>query len=273
MKTQIIENILQASDLLELADYLEKLYTHLELYNQEQIFRKLLLELDSRQDFLAFIDDEPYQILDEEFTVNQYLFCILADCHSPEEAKIFLKAHIDDIRSRVGPIQGDRLSENDIHKIMEHLEKQFSFCERLFKNDRLKIAPLNNSFADMNSVYKALLMADESIIHSIFISYERKDFGHPQMYTLVHELGHALHTSITRDPLSIPSSFRVVQEKMFRKSLNFPSREIVEIFADCFVCVATAGTDFESGNPLSNIHPDDKEFLVQYFNCLLANMD
>lgn len=266
MKSQIIDNILESSDLFELANHLGKLYTQLEPSNQEQILKQLLSELNSRQDFFAFINDELYQVLDEEFAVNQYLYCILADCHSPEEAKLFLKAHIDNIHSHVRLPQGDRLIESDIHKIMDHLEKRFSFCKRLFKDDCLRIALLNNAFSDMNSVYKALPMGDGSIMHSIFISYERKDFGHPQVYTLLHELGHVLHTSITRDPLCIPSSFRTVQERMFRKSLNFSSREVVEIFADCFVCVATVGTEFEAGNPLSNIHPEDKEFLMQYFN-------
>lgn len=152
----------------------------------------MLDELNSRQDFFALIDDGPYRILGDELAVNQYLCNCLFDCHSLEETKLFIKGHIDDIRNRVEAPQGNRLSESDIHRIMTHLEYRFSFCKRLIKRDKLKIALLNNSFIDMNSVYRALPMSDGSINHSVFISHEMKNFNHPQVYTLLHEL-YTLH--------------------------------------------------------------------------------
>ena len=265
MINKTIDEILETTNLLELADRLEIFHTQLNPSNQEEFLKQLLYELGSRHDFFAIIDDGPYQILDGEFEVNQYLYNALIECNSLEETKIFIKGHVDDIRSRVETPQGNRLSESDIRKMMTHLEDRFSFCEKLFQFDKLKIVLLNNSFTNMNSVYKALLMSNDSIYHSVFISHEMKNFGLPQAYTFFHELGHVLHTAITRSPLDVPSSFRNIQEIMFPASLNYSSEGVIEIFADCFAFVATMGTDLEAGNPLNSIHPDDKKILMQYF--------
>jgi len=273
MINQIIHDIIDASDLLILADHLERFILYLESSsNREEDINKLLHELDILQDFFALSDDEPYQILDDELAVNHYLYCCLSDSRHQEETVIFIKAYIDEIRSHIKNPQGARLSENDINKMMAYLEERFNFCERLFKSDQLRISLINNSFDNMNSVYRALKMGDGSIIHSVFITHEMKDFKYPQIYTLLHELGHVLHTAITREPLGIPDSFREIQELMFRKSLGDTPWQLVEIFADCFVCAASAGTELESGNPLSIIHPDDKAVLLHYFDWLMANI-
>jgi|GEM_PF-4323240 hypothetical protein len=156
---------------------------------------------------------------------------------------------------------------------MEHLEKRFSYCRRALKFDQLRIALLNNSFYRMNSAYTSKFLTDNLIIHSVFISHEKKNFGHPQEYTLLHELGHVLHTSITRKQTTLPKSFRFIQESMFQKSLNYPPEQVVEIFADCFTCVASLDTKLENENPLNMIHSEDKALLVKYFDHLMEEMD
>ena len=270
---KIIDDVMETSNLVDLANRLKMFIAYVESSpDQKKPVKKFLNELEAHLSFLSFTNDEdPYQILCADLAVNQYLSCCCYSNYLPGTITAFIKDHIDDINERVENPQGVRLSKEDINTMMAYLEERFVFCKKLFKFDKLRISLIDNSFDDVNSFYRAIIMEDDSIMHNIFIPYEMKNFCHSQIYSLLHELGHALHTAITRDVLSVPNSFRIIQEHMFQESLNDMSLQLVEIFADCFVCAVTAGTELEADNPLSIIHLDDKELLIRYFDSLIEN--
>jgi len=272
----MIQDIIESSDLLELADKVDHFLQYIQSESkQKTLIHKLEQEINTSQSFFRLMDDEnnPYQILNGKSVIIQYLYNILPYGFREKESLVSIRNNINHIRATIENPQGKRLCEKDIRKIMAHLENRFKYCSRVLKSDHLRISLLNNSFKTMNSIYTSKILTNDVIIHSIFLAHEKKSFGHPQEYTLLHELGHALHTEITRKQATLPESFRSVQELMFRKSLDFPPIQVVEIFADCFTCVASLGTELEKNNPLNAIHPDDKALLVKYFDYLMVELD
>jgi len=81
----------------------------------------------------------------------------------------------------------------------------------------------------------------------------------------MHELGHLMHTRITKKEMSVPDSFTAIPSSVF--NIKEPSpKDMTECFAKSFAIAATGGTEY---NPYDNISPEFISALIIYMQDLV----
>lgn len=273
IRGEITHGIFEANDLLEMAEYLDLFATYIGSSKDGQAILEMEKLLSAYQDNLSMLDAElPYLIFEKELTIAQYLFNVWPTSGNFDERLDDILEIVEKIQNMLIPPQGERLGEREIRYWMDHLESRFKYCTKLFPRDKLRISLVDNSIVNQNSIYTGKEVGENIIHHTIFLTHQVPGMDFPQEHTFLHELGHVLHTAVTRQQAQPPASFRQIQKKMFTKSLDWPPKRIAEIFADCFGYVAAIDTKLEKENPLDKMHPDDKIFLAKYFESIFEGI-
>ncbi len=273
IRGEMMQGIFEANDLLEMAECLDLFSTYIDSSKDGQAILEMEKLLSSYQDALSMLDAKlPYLITEKELTIAQYLFNAWPTSGNTDKRLDDILEIVEKVQNMITPPQGERLGEREICYWMDQLESRFKYCTKLFARDKLRISLVDNSIVNQNSIYTGKEVRENIIHHTIFLTHQVPGMDFPQEHTFLHELGHVLHTAVTRQQARPPASFRQIQEKMFTKSLDWPPIKIAEIFADCFGYIAAIDTKLEKENPLDKMHPDDKIFLAEYFESIFEGI-
>ena len=267
-----ISNVLDSKDLFELADNLEYFIQQIQ---RESNKKKLLFNLYRHLTDATVILDispPPFHILSHQRSVLFYLknYWIFQD--SSKENINVLTRIIKEIRNSILKPQKPIIDDKKIKELLLFTEKRFSFITNVVQNHPIQILCLNHSHKNCNSYYSARLSSDGKIEDRVFITSSERNVDFPKEFVFLHELGHLLHTRITKSLMTVPKSFCMIQERMFQKGLDDVSEKTAELFADCFGISVLYNSEYEHLNPYKNIHNDDNIYLTMYMVSLIGSM-
>lgn len=275
---KLIENICSSSDLLELADSLEQYLTSLKGTPDKTAKLPSLKSAIARNLYYDSIVSKPsechklYTRFQGKNAVLLFLDWYLQDDKSKEVYLKNIKGIVTYIRMNFAEPQMPIISDKQISDTLYHLEKRYSFVSKVFHGGLLKIGILNNTHGTLNSFYLSQFLFGSLVDDMIILTHPIPGFGCPQEQTLLHELGHALHTRLTMSTKTMPASFIEMCNAILPQDFDNEA-DAAEAFADFFALAASIGTSLEGSNPLSELKSELKEIIAGYFNLLLKTYE
>lgn len=108
-------------------------------------------------------------------------------------------------------------------------------------------------------------------IHAVLLTEVRAGEAYDPRYIFLHEIGHSLHVTLTKDMRQIPPSFFPVFHITFGTDPARVEDEVwPEIFADSFTIAVSHGTELADTNPFCGPFLEfSKAGLAKYFELLL----
>ncbi len=265
--------IRRSKNLFELADNLEHFLTYIsKMPNKKQALLELYRQMDAAASFnvlQAEVSTTSYNIFNMSDSIPMYLKSYWTFQETSKQNIQVLTDIIYGIRSKMLPPQSPSLSIDLIVSLLEHIEKRFAFLSRILKESPLQILCLNHSHVEWNSFYSARVYDNGTIKDNIMLLCPRQETDCANEFIFLHEMGHVLHTRLTKSLWTPPKSFRLVQERMFLDGLGASDKDASELFADCFAIASMFGSKFAKYNPYQFIDKEDNMFLMLYMAGLI----
>jgi len=115
-----------------------------------------------------------------------------------------------------------------IRRILNAAQKEYGLLDVLAPNEPLQIFRFNNSHITYNS--QCGIPTDRKRPATIFLYHPKENEVYDRVFIFAHELGHALHISLTHDVEIMPEGFEAFNESIGVKLST--DRERQEAFAD-----------------------------------------
>lgn len=183
------------------------------------------------------------------------------------------KQSIENIISRINTeYQPNPFQNNDysyIKPMMELVEKKYNYLSILNQKSKLHILVLDAIHNKWNSFHSATIYENGFVVSRIMLTHPKKNNKIPQEFIFPHELGHVLHTVITKKLQIVPKSFYSVMEIVFHKANDYPENQVIEFFADCFAMSVLYNTEYEKFIPLDYVPRKDLALFEVYMSILI----
>lgn len=262
-----IAKVYESSNLFELADNLKELIDVIQTKkSKNKILEKMFSQISwcREMDYFWSIPTKKYNIYQNVRATQVYLLNYWEFKNTYKENIICLSEIINTIQTNMLEPQKPQISGEMIDSLMNLADSRFQFIEKVLKSSILEILLLDHSHVELGSFYSASFYSDGQVIDRIIMTCLRHEIDCPHEFIFLHELGHVLHTRITKLPMTPPDSFKVVQKKMFPESLDYPKEKVAEIFADCFAIATLVGSELSQYNPYTFIEKEDNIFILAY---------
>ncbi len=255
----------------EVSDCLNGLVVQLDM-RRSQKFRQEVVQF-TRESFGTLFIEWPmetsevrgYQVLSGRTVFRDVAALIVSTCIPSElegAASLALKWV-----SGFGPPETTPLAPNEVRQALEENRLPLSTRVVGFRKPLLVFC-IKGTDPQLNASY-------QSALNAIFASAPRLNCeGADRRYVLLHEVGHALHTAITRDLSRVPESFLpVFYVTTGGKDGNaIPKEDLAEVFADTFSVAASFETVLAEHNPFCVKWPRSLQLaLFSYFSLLVDN--
>jgi len=122
----------------------------------------------------------------------------------------------------------DAITTAEIKRVLNAAQREFMMLDVIAPNDPLRILRFNNSHVEHNS--QCGFPANPERPSTIFLYHPRENETYDRVFIFAHELGHALHFSLTRDIEIMPEGFDELNESIRIKFQT--QKEKQEAFAD-----------------------------------------
>lgn len=235
----MLSRFLDCKDLTQLALTLKGGAEHWGLCDDNKRYEKI------HQSLLDCIqkDDRPYSVKQGNDWVPTYLLHMWSLQRSVEENTLYWYEMADEIKQEYVKVKEPGITEQQVHAVMEHVEKRYGFCSNVLRDKPIDILLLPNKHIGRNSQYGSLINLSKPKSDVIVMLSMVDEGNHPEA-VLLHELGHALHTRLTGKHQRTPKSFECVQKKMYVALEGCPAAEWCEYFADSFAIAALRDSPF-----------------------------
>ncbi|MDR1321583.1 MAG: hypothetical protein LBK56_09205 [Gracilibacteraceae bacterium] len=170
-----------------------------------------------------------------------------------------LKRFIDKCGEFREPLH-EAITYEEINAVLDDAQKSYRLVDILAPKLPLKILLFNNSHAEHNS--ECGVPVDPERETAIFL-YHPLETAHDRVFIFAHELGHALHLSLTRDAEVLPDSFDRFNEKL---GIIFHSvHQKQEAFADVTaMAVLSGGLSGHLPHELSDAMLENFDMYIRY---------
>jgi len=122
----------------------------------------------------------------------------------------------------------DAITTAEIKRVLNAAQKEFMMLDVIAPIDSLRILCFDNSHVEYNS--QCGFPANPERPSTVFLYHPRENETYDRVFIFAHELGHALHFSLTRDIEIVPEGFEEVNESI---NVRFQTqKEKQEAFAD-----------------------------------------
>ena len=261
MFNEIINEIVCSSDLIEMAEHLNKF---INLSPSKKDINKLNVEINRAlfPETLSGIFDGSSKayIIYERCSTASFLNSLWIRRKSAIQNIKELETIITIIQQNYTKSQGARISEDSVKQIMNYVNIEYNFYD-ILKGEALHILLFENSHLTVNSECVPKIMDNGDVNCALFI-YHLKDECHcsPE-HVFLHELGHVLQIKITGDSRKVPPSFLPFAKEAFPDI----AKEIEpEVFADCFAMAVMYNSQFSVYDPFDLIAPTHKMLFQIY---------
>ena len=269
---QAINAVISSRNLAELAINLDEFLQCLSLAPKKtKAFIKLRQNVESEilRNIIS-MPYAPYSVFSSRPAVLMHLANYWQMRTATEENQAALIKIIDNIRNTIVAPKSDMISHNAIDSVMEHIESKFSFTTKVLKKP-LRILQFNHSHIEWHSLYSARIYESGEIDDLVILLCSMCNTEFDPAFTLLHELGHVLHTRITRKLMVPPESFDAVIHRMFFKKPFESDWEKSELFADCFAIASSHDCALIQRNPYNFIAEEDVTLLQYYMQYLIES--
>lgn len=130
----------------------------------------------------------------------------------------------------------------------------------------MTVIHLDHSHCQFNSVYMAG-------INAILVTGHRRDLEKCSMqYVFLHEVGHALHMALTKNPAAVPASFEAILPGVLGADPTaIRAKYWPDLFADAFTVALSYKNHLANSNPFCKAFRDsDQAALAEYFRLLIS---
>lgn len=271
MLNQKIHEVVNSRDLFELADALESFIAYIDnITNKEKAFNNLYQKVHQRKILTNLFDGQTIcTIVDEFESVLMYLYNYWLFQKTYEENIYVLSGIIKNIRENILLPQKSTISDDVIIDLLKYADYKFAFSRDVLKNNPLQILRLNHTHKNWNSYYSATIFEDGRINDCIILTHLSNNSIFKQEFSFFHELGHLLHTRITKKLSIVPESFEMV----FHKNKGISEDEKIEHFADFFAIAVLYNSPFAKYDPYITMEKESKIFMQDYFNWLIQRFN
>ena len=262
MINYFMTKLYKCENLFNLSSYLEELLaaTH-SVPNRNEILQEIYSEVLLNK---LINPEKSYNVYKHNKSVVCYLMQYWIFRKTYMENAEYLFKIINTIQQEMIEPQKKNISIKSIHRLMEAAEKRFKFCSKVLYSKPLDILIINHSHTYWNGIYSSAMINDCEIKDTIILPYLRYEVDFPQEFIFLHELGHVLHTRITKISMTPPDSFNMVINRMFPTLQDAPNNQKAELFADCFAISVLCGSDLKQYNPYTFISLEDCIILAAY---------
>ena len=275
MEMDIKNKILCSKDLFELADNLEQFITYANnVTNKKREYAKLHEELIMRINAFSFsMPNTPYAIFNEQMSVLIYLANYWDIQKTSKQNVEMLSQIIEGIRTKMLPPKEGTLSEKTMVTLLDYVDKRFSFYDKVLKDRPLKILRLNHSHSEWNCFYTASIYLSGAIDDCVMMTYMSNDTIKicRQEFGFLHELGHKLHTQLTKKLFVPPASFSCFED-LYNDSDKSNDAVMAEHFADVFAIAALSNSPYADCIPFE-VTTENANLFTLYILITIMTMD
>jgi len=122
----------------------------------------------------------------------------------------------------------DTVTPAEIRRVLNAAQREYGLLDVIAPCEPLQILRFDNSHVTYNS--QCGIPANRERTATLFVFHPKENEVYDQVFIFAHELGHALHLSLTHDPDVLPEGFDEFNESIWVK-LDTP-KEKQEAFAD-----------------------------------------
>ena len=272
-----------SDDILFAADSLERFasaVSQLATAKQMRLLHQFYDYLNSRFDYyktISLIDQgaRDYFIMKRDGAVASYMATHIPQLGPPSITIRAITAFARKMKTQFRPSSGQCISGNQVQEIMEYLDEVYNFSESVFEDTPMYFIPLNATNLEVGGEnHTAVSYKDGKVLHSHMFIYnlpEDAPKNKNSVLTVFHELGHALHIAITKNPNILPEGIADVMTYSCYPS--FPRLSPVdqgEIFADTIAWGLMQNSPFAKYNANSIAEEKAKDFYHEMVKLLFA---
>lgn len=223
--TYEIKRILECSDLIDLANYLTQVIEMSNRLRKNTYYRELHEALPEPYKSCVLHEwayyGRKYFVMDDNTGTARYTQVFWNySARSYKHNSKCLSMLVERIHNKMAIPEGKRLSSDDIHFIMDSLERDVKYISRVLDQYILNVILLNHIQRDFaNSMNFAQGVNNESYA-IIMVAYINNGFEESPHEVFLHELGHVLHGRLTG-------------------SLDIPPAGFKEFYSECGVTFTT----------------------------------
>ena len=210
------------------------------------------------------------QIYSVEESVIEYFYNYWELATNFKENKRRLQGIVSKIRNEMIPAKATRLSQKTMQNLINIAEGKFQYVTKVLKEQPLKISQVDYSHIDFNCYYTATVLEEKIANDYVIMTCKHKNEKH-QEFSFVHELGHKLHTMITRKLSTPPKSFECFHY-LYGEGDRKDNNIMVEHFADVFAIAVLSKSSYEHCIPFE-VASHNIQLFAAYMMIAIVTMD
>ena len=241
----LLQTVINSKNLYELADNIERLILSFQEIDS-RCRQKLMAEFHHMifvRVFFMSDKNERVKIYSVEESVIEYFYNYWEFATNFKENKRKLQGIVRKIRNEMIQAKATRLSQEAMQNLINLAEEKFQYITKILKEQPLKILQVDYSHIDFNCYYAATVLDDQIANDYVIMTCKHKNEKY-QEFSFVHELGHKLHTMITRK-LSIPPKSFECFHYLYGEEDRKDSNIMVEHSADVFAIAVLSNSSYE----------------------------
>lgn len=272
MYREEVSCICDSMSLFSLADNVERFLHHVD---SSQNRRKELEEAHHyvcMHEFYAKHDEYPAcRVYGPQQSVLKYLTCYWHNNSSTKKEISCLYGIVSKIREFFVGIERPHISTEKIQALFDLADKKYGYTNYVIGDQKADILFLPHSHREWNSYYTATVRPKCEVLRDFIMLLSMPfDSATSPEFCFLHELGHLLHTRITKEIEKVPDSFNDFLAYIAPQTI-FLEHAKAEFFADCFASSVLYDTKYEQFDELK-LDGAVKNSLAQYMNFLIQQI-
>lgn len=175
---------------------------------------------------------------------------------TPAESVLRLESIVKGIHENIIAPEGERISRDSLSEIMQFVNNNYHYCERVLDGEPLYIFHAANSHKSFGCTRYPLVNCRGKIAFDLIAFHLNKEFAQitPE-YAFLHELGILLYAKVANFPLTDDSVFMEYHPPTISQNTILPAEQ----FAEYFVISATYHSPLSRFDPYPEMTNRDKQ--------------
>jgi hypothetical protein len=215
-----------------------------------------------------------YAIYEGENAVGKYLVLSIPQQSTPVKTLNAIKSFGEYLILHFrGPI-GNVITKYRIDEIMQYLDKQYEFTNKVFSDQKSIFSILDYSHTEFNSECMTAFSKSKVMQHIFLYHMKTNDEDMPLPETVFfYELGHVIHAKYFRSVDSVPENILSFLRQLCMPNIDmYPPKEQIEVFADIISVGLMYNSPFDKYDTFSYIHKDDKKVFKMLVEKMLSRI-
>lgn len=215
---------------------------------------------------------ERYCIYEGRLAAGKLIVCALPPKGKPTETLKSLIEFGHRLRDTFSIPKGKFISRKTVNHILSHLDSEYEFSSKVFKDKKAIIALLPYSHKFFSGECLAKIGGGVELHIFLYHTIPEDGFDITPEWVFFHELGRALFVRYAGG-FEIPYIFKEILKRNFPSALeNCSQSDLLAICSDILAMGMMLGSLFEKFDLFKKIHPDDKRIFKALFEGIIKNL-